>query len=55
MEAADSDDSGWVSISDPIFLLRHLFVGGDPPAAPFPECGPDPTADGLGCLASPGC
>ena len=49
-DAADTDDNGELDISDPIFLLRHLFLGGVtiPPPVEFP--GSDPTADALFCF-----
>ncbi len=53
----DTDASGVVDISDPIFNLTFQFVGGiDPPPAPGEkECGPDPAvpADDLGCAIYP--
>lgn len=49
LDAADTNDDGKVDISDPVALLAFLFLGGTPPAAPFPDCGPDSTADDLGC------
>jgi len=56
LDAADTDDSGQVDITDGVRVLDHLFLGGDPPPAPGPsECGEDPTADLLGCAAPPGC
>ena len=34
----------------------HLFLGGQPPAAPFPECGPgSPTDEEIGCETPPTC
>ncbi|MBI4585945.1 MAG: lamin tail domain-containing protein [Planctomycetes bacterium] len=48
-DGADVDDSGKLSLGDPIRLLIHLYRGGSPPPAPYPEAGEDPTADGLGC------
>ncbi|MBI4603842.1 MAG: hypothetical protein HY721_17950 [Planctomycetes bacterium] len=48
-DAADIDDSGVVQITDPIVLLDHLFRGGSAPPPPFPDAGPDPTPDALGC------
>ena len=36
-------------------LLNSLFSGGPPPAAPFSECGPDPTPDALTCGSFEGC
>jgi hypothetical protein len=49
------NDDGVVDVSDAIYLLRFLFIGGDhgPPPAPFPHAGPDPTPDALGCEESP--
>ncbi len=49
-KSADSNDDGRLEISDPIYLLTHLFLGGPAPSAPFPDCGTDPTQDGLECL-----
>jgi len=54
MKALDTDDSGFVDISDPIYLLAALFRGGPVPAEPFgdsvpADCGFDPTQDDLGC------
>ena len=51
-DEADSNDDGGVNIADAIFTLTRLFSMGVPPPAPFPGCGPDPTADALGCDAS---
>ena len=49
-DAADVDDSGTLNITDGIYGMRYLFVDGLPPAAPFENCGVDPSADALGCL-----
>ena len=49
MDALDVDDSGRVVLTDPIFLLRRLFLGGEPIPAPAGSCGLDPTPDRLGC------
>ncbi len=49
MDALDIDDSGELEITDPVAHLTHQFLGGSPPAAPFRECGEDPTDDGLSC------
>lgn len=49
-DAADADDSGHLAISDPILLLRHLFLGEGAIRAPgtlYPWF--DPTPDGLAC------
>jgi hypothetical protein len=49
LDAADVNDDGTVDISDGIALLSFLFAGGTMPGSPFPDAGPDPTPDGLGC------
>ena len=49
LDAADLNDSGGLDISDGIAELSWLFSGGPPPAAPWPECGEDPTRDMLSC------
>ncbi len=55
-DAADSNDDGALDVSDPVHTLRFLFLGGTPVPAPGPhECGPDPTADGLGECNPLGC
>ena len=54
-KSADADDSGTLDLTDPVFLLNFLFSGGPPPAAPFPECGFDPTIDDLTCVSFEGC
>ncbi len=46
-DAADIDDSGEIEITHAIALLQHLFLGGAPPAPPWPDAGPDPTQDAL--------
>ena len=48
-DAADVDDDGRLLINDPIRILDFLFKGGEPPAAPFPQEGCDPTEDTLDC------
>jgi hypothetical protein len=57
LDAADADDSGGLDVSDAVRVLGHLFLGAASPPAPGPvRCGPDPTADKLGCAAPPpGC
>lgn len=54
-KAADVNDSGTVDLSDPVFMLNFYFSGGRAPAAPFRQCGLDPTPDGLGCAFFPSC
>ncbi len=49
-DAADADDSGHLSITDPICLLDFLFRGGsDLPDPGAYKNGVDPTADSLSC------
>jgi parallel beta-helix repeat protein len=48
-DALDADDNGHVEISDALFMLIYVFRDGDPPPAPFPAAGEDPSEDGLGC------
>jgi hypothetical protein len=47
----DADDSGELLITDALFLLTHLFLGGREPPAPFATAGEDPTEDALPCAA----
>ena len=47
--AADANDDERFDITDGVFTLLYEFGGGMPPAAPFFECGLDPTPDDLGC------
>jgi hypothetical protein len=49
LDAADPGDTGQVSISSAVYLLEFLFLGGPPPASPYPSCGQDPTLDDLTC------
>ena len=43
-------DNGVIDLTDPVRMLEYLFLGGATPPAPFPDRGPDPTADDLDCL-----
>ena len=54
LEAADVDNDGALNVTDPIYELRHQFLGGPPPPAPFPVCGVD-TGQNLGCESFPPC
>lgn len=49
LDAADVNDDGMVNLSDPIDLFEFLYQGSNPPPAPYPSAGSDPTADGLDC------
>ena len=48
-DSSDLDDDGRITLTDVIVILNFLFRGGLAPAAPYPEPGQDPTADGLQC------
>jgi hypothetical protein len=54
-DAMDANDDGGADISDASYTLNYLFTGGAAPPAPFPDCGPDLTADDLGCDLHPEC
>ncbi|MGE4620059.1 MAG: FG-GAP-like repeat-containing protein [Planctomycetota bacterium] len=54
-DALDANDDSASDISDPVYVLMYLFSNGNPPPAPFPACGPDPTVDSLDCLNQPPC
>lgn len=49
LDRADANDDGRLNISDPIYLLDHIFLGGPAPPDPWPEPGEDPTPDRLPC------
>jgi hypothetical protein len=53
--AGDIDGLGAINISDAIQLLQFLFLGGLAPAAPFPDCGPRPPGEALGCASFAPC
>ena len=53
-DALDANDDGSVGIVDAIVILQYLFGGGAAPAAPFPDCGLDPTPDILDCIVDTG-
>lgn len=49
-DAADMNDDGILDISDPVYLLFHLFLQGLAPPPPFPNPGSDASfRDNLGC------
>ncbi len=51
----EANATGTVDLTDAVYLLNFLFTGGAPLAAPFFECGSDPTPDGLSCDSFPAC
>jgi hypothetical protein len=54
-DRADVDDDGRITITDGVVLLRHLFLAQGPIAMPYPDCGEDPTPDGLVCEPAAAC
>ena len=55
LKSVDVDDSGELDLSDPIFLLEYLFLGGPDPNLPHTICGIDRTDDPLPCHSYPMC
>jgi hypothetical protein len=53
-DAADVDDDGRLTLTDAVRVFDYLFRRGAPPAAPFPEIGPDPTPDAIECASAAG-
>ena len=49
VKAADADDSNRLDVSDALYILNFLFLGGPQPAVPFEECGSDPSEDAFSC------
>lgn len=50
LDAGDANDDEQVNIADAITIFAFLFTSGPAPAAPFPDCGADPTSPlALGC------
>jgi len=55
-DAADTDDSGLLELTDCISAIGFFFLGGMEPPPPGPyRCGLDPTADLLDCNSYPHC
>lgn len=48
-DAADADDNGGVNLTDAIYLLNFLFLGGPAPPHPFPAPGVETGPDDLAC------
>jgi hypothetical protein len=48
-DAADVNDDGLLQIDDALAILGYLFLHGQPPQAPFPTPGRDPSEDDLDC------
>ena len=54
-DAADADDDEQLVITAAVYLLNWLFRLDPAPAAPFPDCGADPTGDELDCPVEGSC
>ncbi|MCA8959875.1 MAG: hypothetical protein KDC38_05155, partial [Planctomycetes bacterium] len=53
-DACDSNDDGSIDISDAVYSLAYLFVGGPAFPPPFGVCGPDATpGDSISCDVPP--
>ena len=51
----DDLQDGILDVSDPVFTLAYLFLGGAMPPPPFPTCDTDLDPGSFGCLSSAGC
>ena len=49
LDAGDANDDGHSDVSDAIFILYFIFIEGPAMNPPFPNPGPDPTPDSIGC------
>ncbi|MGB2982132.1 MAG: dockerin type I repeat-containing protein [Candidatus Zixiibacteriota bacterium] len=54
-DAADVNDDGVINLPDCDYLIEFLYNQGPPPPPPYPDCGVDPTADGLSCASCQHC
>ena len=58
LDAADTDDSGDLELTDAVRILGYLFLGNAapmPPGPPGSDCGVDPGPTHLGCEAYTRC
>ncbi|MEM7233629.1 MAG: hypothetical protein AAF517_15745, partial [Planctomycetota bacterium] len=56
LDAADTDDSGSLDLTDGHAINVYLFLGGHPPLPPGPfVCGYDSTPDEMLCLTATTC
>jgi hypothetical protein len=49
LDACDVNDDGKIDVTDAIYSLNFIFMGGNSPKNPFPNIGGDTTEDNLGC------
>jgi hypothetical protein len=54
-KAADCTGDGRVELSDALANFAFQLSGGNPPPAPFPECGLDPAGSDLPCVPVTAC
>ncbi|MBN1443613.1 MAG: hypothetical protein JXA90_12960 [Planctomycetes bacterium] len=52
LDACDADDTGRLELTDAVYVLSHLYLGGPALPAPSSACGRDPTPDTLSCESS---
>ena len=52
-EPADVDEDGQVLLTDAVYLITFAFLGGPPPAAPYPACAPPRDGNPEGCKTRP--
>lgn len=55
LDAADGTDDGQLNITDAVYILNFLFLGGSAPPEPHGACGLDPTEDDLDCASFQSC
>ena len=55
LSALNANGDAKVDIADPVYLLNFMFAGGPRLSAPYPDCGPGPAAEKLGCANPPNC
>lgn len=54
-DAGDVNDNGVFNLNDYYYLYNFLFRGGPWPRPPYPNCGTDPSPDGLTCTGGTAC
>jgi len=55
LETLDLLDNNAPGLTSAIYLLNYLYLGGSPPAAPFPDCGPPDPLDPCGQYPAEAC
>ena len=53
MKAVDTNGDDNPNIADPIVMVFYLFLDGDEPPAPFPDCGLEDPVGKLTCDENP--